>query len=316
MMIMKTINNSDLKMIIEEVLHDIMNENAKILPQFEDAGKVRSLGMKETILPFDTKEKDESGAFIAEDLSKINVTSKIYVPSPFKPEQLNSLKGSTPARIAVWRTGTRYKTETMLRFLADHAAARDAVHKELPERLIERLKLPVFQTECTSKDEFLTRPDLGRRLTTESKNKIKDLAGVSKKRVVIFFADGLSTTAIETNGEDTYRSALEGLNNYGIETGAPFLVKYGRVPIEDEVSEITGAEVVVLLIGERPGLVTAESMSAYIAYKATVGMDEARRTVISNIHKNGTPAIEAGAYIADIVKTMLEKKVSGLDLKL
>ncbi|HQC00169.1 MAG TPA: hypothetical protein PKX11_06420, partial [Methanospirillum sp.] len=70
MMIMKTINNSDLKMIIEEVLHDIMNENAKILPQFEDAGKVRSLGMKETILPFDTKEKDESGAFIAEDLSK------------------------------------------------------------------------------------------------------------------------------------------------------------------------------------------------------------------------------------------------------
>ena len=153
-------------------------------------------------------------------------------------------------------------------------------------------------------------------MTTESKNKIKDLAGVSKKRVVIFFADGLSTTAIETNGEDTYRSALEGLNNYGIETGAPFLVKYGRVPIEDEVSEITGAEVVVLLIGERPGLVTAESMSAYIAYKATVGMDEARRTVISNIHKNGTPAIEAGAYIADIVKTMLEKKVSGLDLKL
>ncbi len=112
------------------------------------------------------------------------------------------------------------------------------------------------------------------------------------------------------------RSALEGLNSYGIETGAPFLIKFGRVPIEDEVSEITGAEVVVLLIGERPGLATAESMSAYIAYKAAVGMDEARRTVISNIHKNGTPAIEAGAYIADIVKTMLEKKASGLDLRI
>lgn len=315
-MIMNTANNNDLKKIIEEVLLDIMHENDNISPQVESTARTRSLGMEDKIPHSYTKEKDESGAFSAEDLSKIDISSKIYVPSPFKPEQLDSLKRSTPARIAVWRTGTRYKTETMLRFLADHAAARDAVHKELPERLIERLKLPVFQTECTSKDEFLTRPDLGRKLSMESKDKLKNLAGNLKKRVVIFFADGLSATAIETNGEDTYRSALEGLNSYGIETGAPFLIKFGRVPIEDEVSEITGAEVVVLLIGERPGLATAESMSAYIAYKAAVGMDEARRTVISNIHKNGTPAIEAGAYIADIVKTMLEKKASGLDLKL
>ncbi len=315
-MIMDTANNNDLKKIIEEVLLDIMNENDKISPQIDSTARTRSLDIEEKIPSSDIKEKDEFGAFTAEDLSRIDISSKIYVPSPFKPEQLASLKRATPARIAVWRSGTRYKTETMLRFLADHAAARDAVHKELPERLIERLKLPIFQTECTSKDEFLTRPDLGRRLTMESKDKMKNFTGNTKRRVVIFFADGLSAAAIETNGEDTYRGALEGLKSYGIETSAPFLIKYGRVPIEDEVSEITGAEVVVLLIGERPGLATAESMSAYIAYKAAVGMDEARRTVISNIHKNGTPAIEAGAYIADIVKTMLEKKASGLDLKL
>lgn len=315
-MIMNTANNNDLKNIIEEVLHDMMNENGKIMPQIENTARTHPLSTEDKISHSYTKEKDEFGTFTADDLSKIDISSKIYVPSPFKPEQLDSLKRSTPARIAVWRSGTRYKTETMLRFLADHAAARDAVHKELPERLIERLNLPVFQTECADKDEFLTRPDLGRRLTMESKDKLKDFTGNQKRRVIIFFADGLSTAAIETNGEDTYRSALEGFNSYGIETGAPFLIRYGRVPIEDEVSEITGAEVVVLLVGERPGLATAESMSAYIAYRATVGMDEARRTVISNIHKNGTPAIEAGAYIADIVKTMLEKKASGLDLKM
>ncbi len=83
----------------------------------------------------------------------------------------------------------------------------------------------------------------------------------------------------------------------------------------DPIGEATGAEVVCLFIGERPGLVTAESMSAYIAYKPTIGMPEARRTVVSNIHRQGTPAVEAGAYIAEIIKRMLDKKVSGLDLK-
>lgn len=110
--------------------------------------------------------------------------------------------------------------------------------------------------------------------------------------------------------------SIEGLDRYGIQVGNPFFVKYGRVPAEDEIAEITGAEVIVSLIGERPGLVTAESMSAYMAYKPTVGMPEARRTVVSNIHKGGTPPVEAGAYIADIIKLMLDKKASGLDLKL
>ena len=82
-----------------------------------------------------------------------------------------------------------------------------------------------------------------------------------------------------------------------------------------KIAELTEAEVVCLLVGERPGLVTAESMSAYIAYRPTVGMPEARRTVISNIHKGGTPAVEAGAYIAELIYKMLQKKKSGIDLK-
>ena len=84
----------------------------------------------------------------------------------------------------------------------------------------------------------------------------------------------------------------------------------------DVIGEATGADVVCMLVGERPGLVTAESMSAYIAYKPTVDMPEAKRTVISNIHKGGTPAVEAGAHIAEVIKTMLDKKASGIDLKI
>ena len=313
---MNTVNDNILKKIIEEILCDIMNENNQLSQQTfcSESDPISDKNGKRILAG--SIENTEVGSIMVPDLSEIDISSKVYVPSPLKPDQLDCLRKSTPARIAVWRAGTRYKTETMLRFLADHAAARDAVHKELPETLIQKLKLPVFQTECANKDEYLTRPDLGRKLSQESKEKLKSFFKDRKRRVVIFFADGISTTAIETNGEDTYLSALEGFKNYGIEFADPFMIKYGRVPIEDEVSEIAGAEVVVILIGERPGLATAESMSAYIAYKATVGMDEARRTVISNIHKNGTPAIEAGAYIADIVKTMLEKRASGLELKL
>lgn len=83
----------------------------------------------------------------------------------------------------------------------------------------------------------------------------------------------------------------------------------------DQIAELTGAEVICMLVGERPGLVTAESMSAYLAYKPTVGMPEAKRTVVSNIHKGGTPAVEAGAYVAEIIKKILDNKKSGIDLK-
>ncbi|MBQ3011186.1 MAG: ethanolamine ammonia-lyase light chain EutC, partial [Oscillospiraceae bacterium] len=109
---------------------------------------------------------------------------------------------------------------------------------------------------------------------------------------------------------------MNGLKAHGIEAGEPFFVRYGRVACQDEVSEISGCDVCVCLVGERPGLATAKSMSAYITYKGTIGMSEARRTVVSNIHNAGTPAAEAGAHIADIVDIMLKEKASGTDLKL
>ena len=106
----------------------------------------------------------------------------------------------------------------------------------------------------------------------------------------------------------------EALQSKGLKVGTPFYLRFGRVGAQEHIAETVGAKVVCVLLGERPGLATAESMSAYITYNAYVGMPESKRTVVSNIHRNGTAAVEAGAYIAEVIAKILEQKASGVDL--
>lgn len=249
------------------------------------------------------------------DITKIDFREVIDVKNPANEAELLKYKRKTPARVGIGRAGCRYRTNTMLRFRADHASAVDAVYTDVSEDFLKANNLFIVKTRCNSKDEYITRPDLGRRLDEESVAILKEKVKKSPK-VQVFVADGLSSTAIEKNIEDTLPALLNGLKSYGIETGTPFFLKYGRVGAADEVSEIVDAEVTCVLIGERPGLATAESMSAYITYRGYIGIAEAKRTVVSNIHKNGTPAAEAGAHIAHIIKKILEAKASGQDLKL
>lgn len=249
------------------------------------------------------------------DITKIDFREVIDVKNPANEAELLKYKRKTPARVGIGRAGCRYRTNTMLRFRADHASAVDAVYTDVSEDFLKANNLFTVKTRCNSKDEYITRPDLGRRLDEESVAILKEKVKKSSK-VQVFVADGLSSTAIEKNIEDTLPALLNGLKSYGIETGTPFFLKYGRVGAADEVSEIVDAEVTCVLIGERPGLATAESMSAYITYRGYIGIAEAKRTVVSNIHKNGTPAAEAGAHIAHIIKKILEAKASGQDLKL
>ena len=213
------------------------------------------------------------------------------------------------------KAGARYKTLPVLEFRAAHSAAQDAVFTDVDPAFIEKMGLFTIQSQCRDKDEYLTRPDLGRKLSEEGA-KIVDEKCVKHPKVQVYIADGLSSAAIEANANEVYPAIVQGLKNHGVDVGTPFFLKYGRVASMDQISEITGADVTCVLIGERPGLITAQSMSAYMAYKATVGMPEARRTVISNIHKEGTNPAEAGAHIADILLKMLETKSSGTDLKL
>ena len=106
------------------------------------------------------------------------------------------------------------------------------------------------------------------------------------------------------------------LSRQGIQLGKTFFVRYCRVGAGDAIGDATGCELVCVLVGERPGLVTDKSMSAYITYKPHTGVSESARTVVSNIHAQGTPAVEAGAHIAGLIETILKKKVSGVGLHL
>ncbi len=249
------------------------------------------------------------------DITDINLKAYLAVPEAENEQEYLRLKSKTSARLGVYRAGPRYKTETMLRFRADHAVAMDAVFTDVPEEVVKANALFEVQTMCENRDQHLTRPDLGRKFDEENLKLITSQCKKSPK-VQIYASDGLSSTAIIANLKTIMPSIMQGLKTYGYEIGTPFFVKYGRVGAMDVITEALDAEVTVVLIGERPGLATGESMSAYMTYRGSVGMSESARTVVSNIHAGGTPAAEAGAHIADIIHEMIKQRASGLDLKI
>ena len=237
----------------------------------------------------------------------------ILIENPHNPEALKMMRKATPARIAIGKCGTRQKTAPYLNFLADHAAAQDAVFMDVSDEFLQKNNLMKTQTVVSDRDEYLMKPDLGRKLSEESKRVI--LEKIEKgKQVQIIVVDGLSSTAIESNVTDALPALIQGLKAENLSVGTPFFVKYGRVGVQDEVGMLLNCDVVVELVGERPGLTTAESMSSYIIYRPSDKTVEADRTVISNIHREGTPPAEAGAHMATLVKKIIDKKASGVTL--
>ncbi len=254
------------------------------------------------------------GDFV-EDVTALDLRKLYLVDQPERKEEFARLKQRTPARLGSGKAGPRYKTLTMLRFRADHAAAQDAVFSQVPEDFGEKNAMVCVQTRCKDKDQYLTRPDLGRCFDEENQQKIRG-AIPSAPRVQIVVGDGLSSAAIMANAMDCLAAIRDGLKLKGIELGQTLFVRYCRVGAGDAVGDVTGCELVCVLVGERPGLVTDKSMSAYITYKPHTGVSESSRTVVSNIHAQGTPAVEAGAHVAELIDTILKRKVSGVGLHL
>jgi len=237
----------------------------------------------------------------------------IGVQQPNRREVLEELRKSTAARVCSGRIGPRPRTLSLLRFLADHSRSKDTVLKEIPREWVEKAGLFEVLSEVGDKDKYLTRPDMGRRL---SKAAIDTILSKCRKnpKVQLVVSDGLSTDAVTANLDEIMPPLLKGLQNAGLEVGVPFFVRYGRVKVEDQIGELLGADVVILLVGERPGLGQSESLSCYMVYRPTANTVEADRTCISNIHHGGTPPVEAAAVIVDMAKKMLEKKASGIAL--
>lgn len=296
-------NELELKEMIRSILSEITE--APVVPEKMDTPS-------SSHQPKQEDSQIEDG--IIPDITEVDIQKQFLIPNAINEEAYRKIKQFTPARLGLWRAGNRYKTQTILRFRADHAAAQDAVFSYVSEDFVNEMGFIPVHTKASSKDEYLTRPDLGR-IFPEDQQEIIKRSCKKNAKVQIVVGDGLSSSAIEVNVKDFLPALKQGLKMYGLEFDEVLFIKHSRVGAMDHIAELTGAEVVCILIGERPGLVTAESMSAYLAYKPTMGMPESRRTVVSNIHKGGTPAVEAGAYVAEIIKKILDNKKSGVDLK-
>lgn len=292
--------------------------NEKLIAQItaEVLRQLRVAGVDVSVVGNGTPEECQpSVASILPDLTAPKNKEAITLSHVINRDMMVQMKQKTPARIGIGSAGARLKTTTYLTLRADHACARDAVFRDVKDDVLERAGLFTVQTLCTSRTEHLTRPDLGRQLSERTKEELRSRCRL-RPQVQVYISDGLSSGAVDANLADLLPTLMEGLEEEGIAAGTPFFLRFGRVPAMDVISQTLEAEVTCVLLGERPGLGTAESMSAYMAYRAQVGMPEARRTVVSNIHRGGIPSVEAGAYLVQLLKTILERRQSGVDLKL
>ncbi|MEI7850099.1 MAG: ethanolamine ammonia-lyase subunit EutC, partial [Chloroflexota bacterium] len=230
---------------------------------------------------------------------------------------LTELINSTSSRIGVGRAGPRYRTASLLLFQGDHAITQDALYRDVDQKMLDDFGLFTVQTNITGgKEQFLIRPDLGRQLSDVAKRTISEKC-IKNPNVQLVIGDGLSAAAIEANLRQILPIIKQGILSAGLTFGTPFHIKYCRVGVLNDIGDAIKPDVVILLIGERPGLGRAESMSAYMAYKPKVGDSDADRDVVCNIFENGgTNPLEAGAFVVQIAQKMRHAQASGVKLKL
>ncbi|AGB36107.1 ethanolamine ammonia-lyase subunit EutC [Natronococcus occultus] len=229
-------------------------------------------------------------------------------------DALRRIADRTPTRLGVGRSGPRPTTESLLAFRADHAVARDAVHSRVDDELLAELELVELRTRVEDADQYLARPDLGRELDAESRERLREECE-PEPEVQLIVSDGLSSTAVEANVPELLPILRDGLADRGISVGSPVFVEFGRVDVMDAIGEELGADCCVILIGERPGLGSAESLSAYLVYGPERGTATSKKSVVSNVHDGGLPPVEAGAELVELIEDTLAAEASGIDLR-
>ncbi len=312
----ETMSNDMEKLIIETVLQELQKQGhgmPQTKPETADATVLHSVqGTSKAPIGAPIGESGEA-LVISDEAIDMPDISKPQVENANNPEALAAMKKSTIARIGLGRSGTRQRTDAFIRFLADHAIAQDAVFLDVAEDFLRINQLLPLQSRAQDKETFLTKPFLGTKLSDESLNTL--LRECSQNiQVQIVVADGLSSTAIERNIPEILPVLVDGLKAAGISVGKPVFVKNGRVRVMDHIGMALKADVVIELIGERPGLGTASSMSAYLIYRPTEKTVEADRTMLSNIHKGGTPPVEAGAQLVELIKQIIKVGATGVKL--
>jgi len=236
------------------------------------------------------------------------------------PEVLRRIRERTPARILLGRAGAAYRTSTQLDLREAHAAARDAVRAELDlesafgASFIKQWNLFEVCTEARSKEEYLLQPDLGRRLNETSRRELARRCSRAND-IQVTVGDGLSVTAIAAQVPSLLPLLYEGARARGWTIGNPFVIRHCRVGVLNEIGELLAPKVAVLLIGERPGLATAESLSAYMAYRPDKTQTDANRNLISNIHSRGLKSQAAADRILNLAAQMMALRISGYSIR-
>ncbi|MGL6245721.1 ethanolamine ammonia-lyase subunit EutC [Pseudomonas sp.] len=236
---------------------------------------------------------------------------------------LLELRRLTPARIALGRTGTSMPTSAQLDFQYAHAQARDAVHlpfdhaglsSQLAEAGRESLLL---HSAAPNRDTYLQRPDLGRKLSDESAQTLREyaLAKPGGVDLVIVVADGLSALAVHRHTLPFLARMQEQIEAEGWSVSPVMLVEQGRVAVADEIGELLGAKMVVILIGERPGLSSPDSLGLYFTYNPKVGLTDAYRNCISNVRIEGLSYGMAAHRLLYLMREACRRQLSGVNLK-
>ena len=232
---------------------------------------------------------------------------------------VQKIRARTPARVLVGRAGAAYRTATQLDLREAHATARDAVRDELDLNaafgieFVKRWELCEFRTRARNKDEYLLRPDLGRQFDGESRERL--LASCSRNcDIQIAIGDGLSVAAVAEQVPQLFPLLFDGAKARGWMAGRAFVIRHCRVGVLNELGELLRPQVAVLLIGERPGLATASSLSAYMAFRPTKSHTDADRNLISNIHERGVGAENAADRILELAARMMKVGISGCAL--
>ncbi|MFN4149586.1 MAG: ethanolamine ammonia-lyase subunit EutC [Candidatus Sericytochromatia bacterium] len=235
-----------------------------------------------------------------------------------KDNPWNFLKSFTNARIAIGRSGNSITTNEMLKFQVAHAQARNAVHTEIDIDLfikdLKELKKEIItlNSAVQNKREYLQRPDLGRKLSLESENILNNYPNKSFDLAIVV-TDGLSSSAITRNVKPFLEEFLPKLDGWNL---APLVfVKYGRVAVGDPVASLLKADAVALLVGERPGLSSPDSLGIYMTYNPKVGMTDEGRNCISNIRPEGLNYKRASEKLFYLLNQAKLKKISGVNLK-
>ena len=232
------------------------------------------------------------------------------------PEIVRKIRARTPARLLVGRSGAAYRTSTQLDLREAHAAAQDAVRSELnPESdfghaFNRRWDLFETRTRAALKEQYLLRPDLGRQFDDASRAVVQSRC-TSGCDLQIAIGDGLSVAAVIAQVPFLLPILWEGAQEHRWQVGRTFVIHHSRVGILNEIGELLNPRVAVLLIGERPGLATDESLSAYMAYRPNASHTNANRHVISNIHARGLSPQHAAERILDLAARLMNTLSSG-----